>query len=86
LDYAKRGIDLAFLNSSLAIWPGPRGSGVVLNSTGIQTIRDLIAPKVTVLMPVETFAKAHLEDLLPEIEKQLPCTTWFQHELESRTF
>jgi hypothetical protein len=64
----------------------PQGSGVVLNATGIQTIRDLIAPKETVLMPVETFAKAPLENLQPEIEKQLPGSIWFQHELESRTF
>jgi L-ascorbate metabolism protein UlaG (beta-lactamase superfamily) len=86
LGYAKRGIDLAFLNYTLAIQPGPGWSGATLNSAGIQTVRDLIAPKVTVLMHVEAPAKASVEKLLPEVEKQLPGTIWFQHELESRTF
>jgi L-ascorbate metabolism protein UlaG (beta-lactamase superfamily) len=86
LGYAKRGIDLAFLNFGLAIQRGPGGSGAVLNTAGIQEVRDLIAPKVTVLMHVQGPARATVEKLLPEVEKQLPGTIWFQHELESRTF
>jgi L-ascorbate metabolism protein UlaG (beta-lactamase superfamily) len=86
LGYAKRGIDLAFLNFTLAIQPGPGWSGASLNTAGIQTVRNLIAPKVMVLMHVEEPAKASVEKLLPEVEKQLPGTIWFQHELESRTF
>ncbi|MGP8187648.1 MAG: MBL fold metallo-hydrolase [Terracidiphilus sp.] len=86
LGYAKRGIDLAFLNFTLAIQPGPKWSGATLNTAGIQTVRNLIAPKVTVLMHVEEPAKASVEKLLPEVEQQLPGTIWFQHGLESRTF
>jgi L-ascorbate metabolism protein UlaG (beta-lactamase superfamily) len=86
LGYAKRGIDLAFLNFNLTIQPGPGWSGAALNTAGIQTVRNLIAPKVMVLMHVEEPAKASVEKLLPEVEKQLPGTIWFQHELESRTF
>ncbi|MGA2571372.1 MAG: MBL fold metallo-hydrolase [Terracidiphilus sp.] len=86
LGYAKRGIDLAFLNFTLAIQPGPKWSGAALNTAGIQTVRNLIAPKVVVLMHVEGPARASVEKLLPEVEKQLPGTIWFQHELESRTF
>jgi L-ascorbate metabolism protein UlaG (beta-lactamase superfamily) len=86
LGYAKRGIDLAFLNFTLAIQPGPGWSGATLNTPGIQTVRELIAPKVTVLMHVEEPARAYLEKLLPEVQKQLPGTIWFQHEMENRTF
>jgi L-ascorbate metabolism protein UlaG (beta-lactamase superfamily) len=86
LGYAKRGIDLAFLNFTLAIQPGSGWNGAALNTAGIQTVRNLIAPKVMVLMHVEEPAKASVEKLLPEVEKQLPGTIWFRHELESRTF
>jgi L-ascorbate metabolism protein UlaG (beta-lactamase superfamily) len=86
LGYAKRGIDLAFLNFDLVAKFGPGGSEAVLNTAGIQTVRELIAPKVTVLMHVAPEAKASSEKLLPEVEKQLPGTIWFRHELESRTF
>ncbi len=91
LGYAKRGIDLAFLNFDLAIRLGPGGSGggAALNTAGIQTVRDLIVPKVTVLMhvyPGAQAAKAYMDKLLPEVQKQLLGTIWFQHELESRTF
>jgi hypothetical protein len=86
LGYARRGIDLAFLNFTLAIQPGPGWSAATLNAAGIQTVRNLIAPKVMVLMHVEEPAEASVEKLLPEVEKQLPGTIWFQHELESRTF
>jgi L-ascorbate metabolism protein UlaG (beta-lactamase superfamily) len=85
LGYAKRGIDLAFLNYNLAMHGEPQGQAVV-NTKGIQTIRDLIAPKVAVLMHVVPSNKPFLEKLLPDVEKQLPGTIWFQHELESRTF
>jgi L-ascorbate metabolism protein UlaG (beta-lactamase superfamily) len=84
--YAKRGIDLAFLNYTFAIQPRPGWSTATLNAAGIQTVRNLIAPKITVLMHVEPEAKASVEKLLPEVEKQLPGTVWFQHEMESRTF
>ena len=86
LGYAKRGIDLALLNFTLAIQPEPGWSAATLNAAGIQTVRNFIAPKVTVLMHVEESAKSSVEKLLPEVQKQLPGTVWFQHELESRTF
>jgi L-ascorbate metabolism protein UlaG (beta-lactamase superfamily) len=86
LGYAKRGIDLAFVNFDLAARSGPGGSEAVLNTAGIQTVRELLAPKVTVLMHVAPDAKASSEKLLPEVQKQLPGTIWFRHELESRTF
>jgi L-ascorbate metabolism protein UlaG (beta-lactamase superfamily) len=86
LGYAKRGIDLAFLDYGLTIQPGPGGSAAVLNTSGIQTIRELIAPKVTTLMHVPLGSKASLEKLLPEVERELPGTIWFRHELESQTF
>jgi L-ascorbate metabolism protein UlaG (beta-lactamase superfamily) len=86
LGYAKRGIDLAFLNFDLPIQRGSGGSEAALNTAGIQTVRNLIAPKVMVLMHVEPEAKASVEKLLPDVQKQLPGTIWFQHELESRTF
>lgn len=69
--------------------PGNSVNNTALNTAGIQTVRDLIAPKVTVLMhvyPGAKAAKAYMETLLPEVQKQLPGTIWFQHELESRTF
>jgi len=86
LGYAKRGIDLAFLDYGLTIQPGPEGSAAVLNTSGIQTIRELIAPKVTTLMHVPLGSKPSLEKLLPEVERELPGTIWFRHELESQTF
>jgi L-ascorbate metabolism protein UlaG (beta-lactamase superfamily) len=86
LGYARRGIDLAFFNFELAARPDSKGSEAVLNTAGIQTVRELIAPKVTVLMHVGPDAKASSEKLLPEVQKQLPGTIWFRHELETRTF
>jgi L-ascorbate metabolism protein UlaG (beta-lactamase superfamily) len=86
LDYAKRGIDLAFLYFDLAIQRGHDGGEAALNTAGIQEVRDLIGPKVTVLMHVEEGNKASVERLLPEVQKQLPRTIWFRHQLESQSF
>ena len=95
LGYASRGIDLAFLGFNMAIQHpsgvdeatlDSAGSEATLNTAVIHTVRDLIAPKVTVLMHVNAGSKATVEKLLPEGRKQLPGAIWFQHELESRTF
>ncbi len=86
LDYAKRGIDVAFLNFDIAIKRRKAGVEPVLNPAGMQMVRDLIAPKVTVLMHVEPANIAAVGGLLPEVQKQLPGTVWLQHELDSQTF
>jgi len=86
LGLAQRGIDLAFLGFNLVIQRAPGSSEAVLNTTGIQTIRELIAPKTTVLMHTPLEAKADMDRLLPGVEKQLPGTIWLHNEMENRTF
>jgi len=86
IGYAMRSIDLAFVNFDLAARLNSGGSDAVLNTAGIQTVRERIAPKVTVLMHVGPGDKAFAEKILPDVQKQLPGTIWFRHELETRTF
>jgi L-ascorbate metabolism protein UlaG (beta-lactamase superfamily) len=85
LGYAKRGIDLAFLNFDLMVQLGKDGKPA-LNVSGIRTTRELIAPRIPVLMHVRPDRLPLVEAILPELQLQLPGVILFEHELESRTF
>jgi L-ascorbate metabolism protein UlaG (beta-lactamase superfamily) len=85
LGYARRGIDLAFLYPDLMVRRGSEG-GPELNQPGIQQLRDLIAPKVPVMMHVRPDRLPYVEMVLPELQRQIPGLVLFKHELESRTF
>ncbi len=86
LGYAKRGIDLAFLSYYMMINPGRDGAPASLNKGQIAEVRDLIAPKTTVLMHIQPWAAATVDAMLPELQKELPGAIVFRRELESRTF
>ena len=85
LGYAKLGIDLAFLNFDLMIQRGSDG-GPTLNSAGIQQVRELINPRIPLMMHIRPDRLPFVEEVLPELQKQLPSVTLFRQELESRTF
>jgi len=87
LGWAKRGIDLAFLGGTdLMVQFGDSNSSAQLSAGGIRTVRDLIAPKIPVMMHITPERTAAVEKAWPELQKQLPGLVWFRQEMESRTF
>ena len=86
LGYAKRGIDLAFLSHYMLINRASDRTPASLNEDKIAQVRDLIAPRTTVLMHIEPGEEGHVDAMLPALQKELPGATVFHSELESRAF
>jgi L-ascorbate metabolism protein UlaG (beta-lactamase superfamily) len=85
LGWAKRGIDLAFLCGSMLGRLDPADGSVSARADGIEMVRTLISPKITVMMHVIPDLRPAAEKITAEQQKQLPGLIFFK-ELESRTF
>jgi L-ascorbate metabolism protein UlaG (beta-lactamase superfamily) len=87
LGWAKRGIDVAFLGGSELIvkFEDPVASAQ-LSADGIRTIRDLIAPKIPIMMHITPEMAPAVEKAWPNLQKKLPGLVWFREEMGSRAF
>jgi L-ascorbate metabolism protein UlaG (beta-lactamase superfamily) len=87
LGWAKRGIDLAFLCADdLMVRFDEKNSSASVSGEGIRMVRDLIAPKTTVMMHVSSDRLPAVERVLPQLQKEIPGLVLFRQALESRTF
>jgi L-ascorbate metabolism protein UlaG (beta-lactamase superfamily) len=87
LGWAQRGIDLAFLCADdLLVRFDYEKKTAVLNPDGLRMVREMIAPRVPVMMHVEPELVPAAEKLLPDLEKELPGLVWLHTELESKEF
>lgn len=87
LGWAARGVDLAFLCADdLLLRFDYEKKTAVLNPDGLRMVREMIAPKVAVMMHVEPDLVPAAERLLPSLEKELPGLVWLHTPLESKEF
>lgn len=83
LGWAARGVDLAFLCADdLFVRIDYEKRTVAASPDGMRTVREMIAPKVPVMMHVEADLVSAVARLIPDLRKQTPGLVWPHTALE----